>query len=48
VDQRPAEAGQAYSGLNFVIGVGMAITVGVVFGVLIGWYSGWRWSSIRS
>ena len=28
----------AYSGLNFVIGVGMAITVGVVFGVLIGWY----------
>jgi ABC-type nitrate/sulfonate/bicarbonate transport system permease component len=28
----------AYSGLNFVIGVGMAITVGVVCGVLIGWY----------
>jgi len=28
----------AYSGLNFVIGVGLAITVGVVFGVLIGWY----------
>ena len=28
----------AYSGLNFVIGVGMAIPVGVVFGVLIGWY----------
>ena len=28
----------AYSGLNFAIGVGMAIAVGVVFGVLIGWY----------
>ena len=28
----------AYSGLNFAIGVGMAITVGVVCGVLIGWY----------
>ena len=26
----------AYSGLNFLIGVGLAITVGVVFGVLIG------------
>jgi ABC-type nitrate/sulfonate/bicarbonate transport system permease component len=28
----------AYSGLNFAIGVGMAIAVGVAFGVLIGWY----------
>ena len=28
----------AYSGTNFIIGVGMAITVGVVCGVLIGWY----------
>jgi len=28
----------AYSGTNFVIGVAMAITVGVVLGVLIGWY----------
>ena len=28
----------AYSGTNFVIGVGMAIAVGVVLGVLIGWY----------
>jgi len=27
-----------YSGTNFVIGVGMAIAVGVVLGVLIGWY----------
>jgi ABC-type nitrate/sulfonate/bicarbonate transport system permease component len=27
-----------YSGTNFVIGVGMAIAVGVVVGVLIGWY----------
>jgi ABC-type nitrate/sulfonate/bicarbonate transport system permease component len=28
----------AYSGTNFLIGVGMAIAVGVVLGVLIGWY----------
>jgi NitT/TauT family transport system permease protein len=28
----------AYSGLNFVIGVSLAITVGVILGVLIGWY----------
>ena len=28
----------AYSGTNFLIGVAMAITVGVVLGVLIGWY----------
>jgi ABC-type nitrate/sulfonate/bicarbonate transport system permease component len=28
----------AYSGLNFVIGVGMAIAAGVVMGVIIGWY----------
>src|SRR5688572_12508873 len=28
----------AYSGTNFVIGVGMAITAGVVLGVIIGWY----------
>jgi NitT/TauT family transport system permease protein len=27
-----------YSGLNFVIGVGMAIAAGVVLGVVIGWY----------
>ena len=28
----------AFSGRNFVIGLGMAIAVGVVLGVLIGWY----------
>jgi len=28
----------AYSGTNFVIGVGLAITSGVVTGVIIGWY----------
>ncbi len=28
----------AYSGLNFVIGVGAAISTGVVLGVVIGWY----------
>ena len=28
----------AYSGTNFVIGVGMAIVAGVVTGVVIGWY----------
>jgi NitT/TauT family transport system permease protein len=28
----------AYSGLNFVIGVGLAIGTGVVTGVVIGWY----------
>jgi NitT/TauT family transport system permease protein len=28
----------AYSGLNFLIGVGMAIAAGVVLGVIIGWY----------
>jgi NitT/TauT family transport system permease protein len=28
----------AYSGRNFVIGLGIAIAVGVVLGVLIGWY----------
>jgi ABC-type nitrate/sulfonate/bicarbonate transport system permease component len=28
----------AYSGANFVIGVGMAIAAGVVMGVVIGWY----------
>jgi NitT/TauT family transport system permease protein len=28
----------AYSGTNFVIGVGMAISSGVVIGVIIGWY----------
>lgn len=28
----------AYSGTNFVIGVGMAIVTGVVVGVVIGWY----------
>ena len=28
----------AYSGLNFVIGLGMAVSAGVVCGVLIGWY----------
>jgi ABC-type nitrate/sulfonate/bicarbonate transport system permease component len=28
----------AYSGTNFVIGVGLAIASGVVFGVIIGWY----------
>src|SRR5919202_410363 len=28
----------AYSGTNFVIGVGIAITTGVVTGVVIGWY----------
>ena len=28
----------AYSGANFVIGVGMAIVSGVVLGVVIGWY----------
>ena len=28
----------AYSGLNFVIGVGLAIGAGVVAGVIIGWY----------
>ena len=28
----------AYSGRNFVVGVGVAIAVGVVGGVLIGWY----------
>jgi ABC-type nitrate/sulfonate/bicarbonate transport system permease component len=28
----------AYSGLNFVIGVGLAIATGVVAGVIIGWY----------
>ena len=28
----------AYSGTNFIIGVGLAIAVGVVLGVLIGWY----------
>ena len=28
----------AYSGLNFVIGVGLAISTGVVLGVVIGWY----------
>jgi NitT/TauT family transport system permease protein len=28
----------AYSGTNFVIGVGMAIASGVVLGVIIGWY----------
>jgi ABC-type nitrate/sulfonate/bicarbonate transport system permease component len=28
----------AYSGLNFLIGVGLAITIGVVLGVAIGWY----------
>jgi ABC-type nitrate/sulfonate/bicarbonate transport system permease component len=28
----------AYSGLNFVIGVGLAIVSGVVLGVIIGWY----------
>ena len=27
-----------YSGTNFVIGVGLAIAVGVVLGVIIGWY----------
>jgi ABC-type nitrate/sulfonate/bicarbonate transport system permease component len=27
-----------YSGTNFAIGVGLAILVGVVFGVIIGWY----------
>jgi NitT/TauT family transport system permease protein len=28
----------AYSGINFVIGVGGAITAGVVLGVIVGWY----------
>ena len=28
----------AYSGTNFVIGVGLAIAAGVVLGVIIGWY----------
>jgi NitT/TauT family transport system permease protein len=28
----------AYSGLNFVIGVGLAIAAGVTLGVVIGWY----------
>jgi NitT/TauT family transport system permease protein len=28
----------AYSGLNFIVGVGAAIAVGVVVGVIIGWY----------
>ena len=28
----------AYSGANFAIGVGLAIAVGVVLGVIIGWY----------
>ena len=28
----------AYSGTNFVIGVGLAIATGVVLGVIIGWY----------
>ena len=28
----------AYSGLNFIIGVGLAIAAGVVLGVVIGWY----------
>jgi NitT/TauT family transport system permease protein len=28
----------AYSGTNFVIGVGLAVISGVVFGVIIGWY----------
>ena len=28
----------AYSGTNFVIGVGLAIATGVVLGVVIGWY----------
>jgi len=28
----------AYSGINFVIGVSLAIAVGVVLGVLMGWY----------
>jgi ABC-type nitrate/sulfonate/bicarbonate transport system permease component len=28
----------AYSGANFVIGVGLAIATGVVLGVVIGWY----------
>jgi NitT/TauT family transport system permease protein len=28
----------AYSGTNFVIGVGMAIVAGVVVGVVVGWY----------
>jgi ABC-type nitrate/sulfonate/bicarbonate transport system permease component len=28
----------AYSGANFVIGVGLAIAAGVVMGVIIGWY----------
>jgi ABC-type nitrate/sulfonate/bicarbonate transport system permease component len=28
----------AYSGTNFLIGVGMAIVAGVVLGVIIGWY----------
>ena len=28
----------AYSGTNFVIGVGLAIAAGVVLGVVIGWY----------
>jgi NitT/TauT family transport system permease protein len=27
-----------YSGINFAIGVGLAIAAGVVFGVIIGWY----------
>ena len=27
-----------YSGLNFAIGVGLAIAAGVVLGVIIGWY----------
>jgi ABC-type nitrate/sulfonate/bicarbonate transport system permease component len=28
----------AYSGTNFLVGVGLAITAGVVLGVVIGWY----------
>jgi ABC-type nitrate/sulfonate/bicarbonate transport system permease component len=28
----------AYSGTNFIIGVGLAIAAGVVLGVIIGWY----------
>jgi len=32
------KADMAYSGTNFVIGVGMAIGAGVVMGVVIGWY----------